>query len=416
MGTLRQLTMKSVAVIFLAGLALVAVTTAVEEGTSREESSFAEATQFVQNFLAQGENDETACEKVANTAIAAIVDECATLQKDIDERAKNNKHCCNSGLDNIDTAKKAHEASKTAHSTCLEELAKDKEQKVSYGDISFNALNQNQCKSQFYTSNSAYQAALKSVNDKTAACAKIDGETKGLAKAVDDSIYAACLARGKCESDAEDAKDKTFDDANKACGSQKNKDAFTRAHHMKCVLAGKTLQGCTVPTPPKVTKTAMNVNKCELKCELMNNFEHSTCKGAGIKGFRLDSHCGQNVMGLLINKDGNWDKQKTYHCPKGWYWPTANQWFNKLSNWGCSSNNHKSGQAGHAMYSRCGFSSYHPPKKGGGHDTTRNCYYFRFSDSKSNNVYQHAGNYIGYKSTGAGTTHFCGIGCIKDGH
>merc|ERR1711939_625901 len=288
MGTLRQLTMKSVAVIFLAGLALVAVTTAVEEGTSREESSFAEATQFVQNFLAQGENDETACEKVANTAIAAIVDECATLQKDIDERAKNNKHCCNSGLDNIDTAKKAHEASKTAHSTCLEELA----------------------------------------------------------KAVDDSIYAACLARGKCETDAEDAKDKTFDDANKACGSQKNKDAFTRAHHMKCVLAGKTLQGCTVPTPPKVTKTAMNVNKCELKCELMNNYEHSTCKGDGIKGLRIDKTCGHNVMGLLINKDKEWDKQKTYHCPKGWYWPTANQWFNKLSNYGCSQNNAKSQKEG----------------------------------------------------------------------
>jgi hypothetical protein len=408
--------MKSVAVIFVAALALVAVTTAVDEAASREESSFAEATSFVQNFLAQGENDETACEKVANTAIDAIKEECATLQKDIDERANNNKHCCNSGLDNIDTAKKAHEASKAAHSTCLEELAKDKEQKVSYGDVAFSALNQDQCKSQFYTSNSAYQAALKAVNDKTASCAKIDGETTGLSKAVDDSVYAACLSRGKCESDAEDAKDKTFSDSNAACGSQKNKDAFTRAHHMKCVLAGKTLQGCTVPTAPSVTNTKMYVNQCELKCELMNNFEHSSCNGGGIKGFRIDHTCGQNVMGMLINKDNKWQKNKTYHCPEGWYWATSDKWFTKLKNWGCSGNNQKSTTDGHAMYSRCGFSAYHPPKAGGGHDNSVQKYYFRFADSKSNNDYQHAGNYIGYKNTGAGVDQFGGICCIKNGH
>merc|ERR1719199_316712 len=104
--------MKSVAVIFVATLALAAVTSAVDEGVSRE-----------QNFFAENENDETACEKVANTAIQAIEDECKTLQKDIDERANNNKHCCNSGLDNIDTAKKAHEASKAAHSTRQQQQA-----------------------------------------------------------------------------------------------------------------------------------------------------------------------------------------------------------------------------------------------------------------------------------------------------
>merc|ERR1712216_897249 len=118
MGLPRQLTMKSVAVIFVATLALAAVTSAVDEGVSREQHIFADATSFVQNFLAENENDETACEKVANTAIQAIEDECKTLQKDIDERANN------------DTAKKAHEASKKSHTPCLEELAKDKEQPV----------------------------------------------------------------------------------------------------------------------------------------------------------------------------------------------------------------------------------------------------------------------------------------------
>jgi len=311
-------------------------------------------------------------------------------------------------------AKKAHEASKKSHTTCLEELAKDKEQPVKYGDIAFSALNQGSCKADFFTSNANYNKALKSVNDKTAACGKIDGETTGLGKAVDDAVYSACLARGKCETDAESAKDKTYDESHKACGSQKNKDAFTRAHHMKCVLAGKTLQGCTVPTAPSVKKTAMNVNSCELKCKLMNNYEHSTCSDGGVKGFRIDIHCGKGIIGLLINNDDVWDPDKTYHCPKGWYWPKAQKYFSILHGNGCNSNNQKSSQGKHAMYSRCGFNGYHPPTKGGTWGPQR--YFFRFADSKSNNVYQHAGNYMGLKSTSSTKSKFAGIGCVKNGH
>merc|ERR1719183_2850528 len=113
-----------IATFVVAALALAALASAVEQIDVHEESkkidSFADATEFVQNWMAEGK-DETACEKVANTAIKAIEDECKTLQVDIDDRAKDNKHCCDSGLDGIETAKVAHEKSKKNHEQCTKE-------------------------------------------------------------------------------------------------------------------------------------------------------------------------------------------------------------------------------------------------------------------------------------------------------
>merc|ERR1719247_1830192 len=93
-----------IATFVVAALALAALASAVEQIDVHEESkkidSFADATEFVQNWMAEGK-DETACEKVANTAIKAIEDECKTLQIDIDDRSKDNTHCCSSGLTGI---------------------------------------------------------------------------------------------------------------------------------------------------------------------------------------------------------------------------------------------------------------------------------------------------------------------------
>merc|ERR1712167_304857 len=110
--------MNRIATFAVAALALAALASAVEQIDVHEEQratdSYADATEFVQNWMSEGK-DETACEKVANTAIKAIEDECKTLQVDIDERAKDNDHCCDTGLDGISTAKAAHEQSKKNH-------------------------------------------------------------------------------------------------------------------------------------------------------------------------------------------------------------------------------------------------------------------------------------------------------------
>merc|ERR1719247_884852 len=242
--------------------AIVATASAVDQIDVAREASFSDATEFVQSWIAEGK-DETACEKVANTAIKAIEDECKTLQIDIDDRAKDNTHCCSSGLTGISKAKADHEKSVKTHSACTEELQTVTHEKVDFGKISYAQLDENQCKATFFNSPS-FVAQHKKVTDKKTTCTKLDGETAGLKKAIGDATEAACNERQTCEETAAQARDKTFNDAHAACSSQQNKDAFTRAHHMLCVLKGTSLQGCNVPTFQGVKKTAMNKNSCEV--------------------------------------------------------------------------------------------------------------------------------------------------------
>merc|ERR1711981_72008 len=381
----------------------------------QSESAWAETTSFVQGFLSAKGNDETACAKIADTAIKAIEDECKALQVEIDKRAKDNAHCCDSGLTGISEAETAHEQSKGHHSKCLEEKKSVAQEKVDFGKISYESLDENTCKQTFFNSG-VYQTQHKKVTAKKEECTKLDGIKQGLAKGVDDATYAACISRGKCAADAEGERDSSYQNGHKACGSQKNKDAFTRAHHIKCVLAGTSLQGCSVPTAPSVKQTAMTKLDCKLKCKLTNPVKGSTCNHGGHTGFRIFPHkCGNSNVGLQTDNDDKWVKSKTYHCPNGWYWPTADKYFYLLKQSGCHDNNSKSSSLGGAFSGQCGWSGYHPPKQGGGHKSVSK-YFFIFKDSATNNGrYQHAGNYIGYQhNTGASDTgNFGGYACVK---
>merc|ERR1711871_1260158 len=160
------------------------------------------------------------------------------------------------------TAEAAHEQSKKNHKQCTEEFSSLKKEKIDFGKISYESLNENQCKQTFFNS-PQYQEHHEKVETKKMACVKIDGETSGLKLAIEDATKAACNARKKCEDDAAAKRDKTWNESNAACGSKKNQEAFTRAHHMLCVLQGKSLQSCNVPTAPSVKKTAMTKHECK---------------------------------------------------------------------------------------------------------------------------------------------------------
>merc|ERR1711881_824530 len=100
----------------------------LEKSNLANEQSFTTASETLAQLKSQGK-DETACEKVATTAIKAIEDECATLQKDVNERAKDNANCCTKGKDGIDVAKAAHAKSEESHVKCTGELASTKKEK-----------------------------------------------------------------------------------------------------------------------------------------------------------------------------------------------------------------------------------------------------------------------------------------------
>jgi len=377
-----------------------------EASNLANEQSFARASESLAQMKSEGK-DDTACEKVAQTAIKAIEDECKTLQKDVDEHAKDNTGCCNSGIDGVDQAKATHAKSKESHVKCTGELSSVKKEKVDFGKISYESLSENQCKATFFNS-PAYQAQHKKVNEKKSTCSKIDGETAGFAKAILDAEEAACVARGKCQTDAEAKRDAAFNQAEGACHSTGNKASFTMAHHMLCVLQGKSLQGCNVPSLPQIKKTAMDKHECKMKCNIFESAEGTTCNHHGVKGFKVSSGCGKDKVGLLMLKSNKWDKNKVYHCPAGWYWPTTAQYFNRLKANGCESNNAKSSSEGHAYYNQCGLNGYHLPNGD-------NKYRFRFKDSKTTQAYQHAGNYIGYQhNKDLSTSEFAGVACLKN--
>jgi hypothetical protein len=280
---------------------------------------------------------------------------------------------------------------------------------VDFGKISYEALSEDTCKQTFFNS-AVYQAQHKKVSEKKTECVKLEGIKVGLKKGVEDATYAACISRGKCKSEAESERDLTFDNGHKACGSQKNKDAFTRAHHIKCVLAGTSLQGCNVPTAPSVKKTDMKKTECKLVCNMTNPVKGGTCNHGGHTGLRIiPNGCSGGKLALQTIVDNTWDKKKVYHCPPGWKWATTAQYFNTMQAHGCHSNNAKSQQNGGTGFSsQCGWSGYTPPGGGG------NKYIFVFSDSAQTGNYQHAGNYVGYKDSNAPTNYFAGIGCIAD--
>jgi|ERR1711939_383060 len=320
MGEQSLSKMNRIATFAVCALALAALATAVEQIDVHQETkvadSFADATEFVQNWMAEGK-DETACEKVANTAIKAIEDECKTLQVDIDARAKDNTHCCKSGLAAIDEAKVDHEKSIKIHTECNEELQTVSHEKVDFGKISYAQLDENQCKATFFNS-PAFQAQHKKVGDKKKHCTKLEGETAGLKKAIGDATNAACKERATCEKTAEEARDKTFNDAHAACSSQQNKDAFTRAHHMLCVLKGTSLQGCNVPTFQGVKKTAMNKNKCEVD---LGGCEHGIDHGKNT--YYLEGRCGGEGSSnpkysfKIATAEGDWGGRGEFHKCEG---------------------------------------------------------------------------------------------------
>jgi len=134
---------------------------------------------------------------------------------------------------------------------------------VDFGKHKFNSLTKGQC-STFYNSGS-YKAAEQKVaaakKTKDQAAGKVTQAKKDLAAAED----AAKEAVKKCQCDAYQAHETALAAAN-AKVKKTNDAAWTKAAHLKCVIAGKTTNACTVPAMPKVKAVALaagvNAGRC----------------------------------------------------------------------------------------------------------------------------------------------------------
>jgi len=116
-------------------------------------------------------------------------------------------------------------------------------------------------------------------------------------------------------------------------------------------------------------------------------------------------NCGSGYTFMATSKSNTWNKNQVYKCPSGYYWPTADTYFKWMKAQGGCNGNH----APYAHYGRGGWNGYIP---GGGVSGSHD--YFRFSDSKSNNKCQHAGQYIGHPCSTSTTSNFAGIICMSN--
>merc|ERR1711998_748288 len=172
----------------------------------------------------------------------------------------------------------------------------------------------------------AFLDAERKVNDtkkkKDAAKGKVDQAKKDL----DAAIAAAKVAVIKCQCKTHQAHVKALAAANAQVKSANSK-SWTKAAHLKCVLAGTPYNKCTVPAIPLVKKTSVAKGVTAGKCSLWDG--HAQCNrmpvGASgnpndytIKAMYRDGSSGWNAgcfMKAQISDpaDGPWRLEADYN-------------------------------------------------------------------------------------------------------
>lgn len=377
----------------------IALATAIQpDEISPETDAFAEATQLVATM-----QDKNACLSLAKDFEDVVKKNVEVLQ-DAQDALDNGSDCNDSGQPGVKAAKQVRDNAQTAVNDAQKVYNSADGATVTIGDYSFNSLKKGQC-SEFFSS-SAYTSAETTQKNAQSAL----DQAKGALSTAEDSVKAAegaaAKAVQKCKCDVyvnhQDTLSKSNSDAEKA-----NKEGWTKAAHLKCVLEGTSASDCTVPSIPKVKAVTLcdgcASSACNGKCV-------SDCLADTCGGWRVfQNGCGLGNVALSASNSGTYNKGNM-KCPDGWFLPTGDQYFNYLTGNGCQSNNAKSSQqAGHAYHGKCGWSGYNFNGK------TR--YEFAFSDSTTGTKpYQHAGNYGGNKNTGFQTnSQYAGFACMRKG-
>merc|ERR1711871_89065 len=261
---------------FIAALfvAAVAVAAAGEMDQYNTDVAFAEATSFVQSYLEaqvfEGKTkDESACEKVADDSINEIINECKKLQGMVNSAATKNAHCCKDSMGPVRKAVSRYNKSKSDRKQCDRELESLRNSNVSFSGVKFKYLKEGKC-GNFFTGGS-FRSVHNKVKAKTKRCDIMKGQTKAYKRQWDTAVAQACRGRDKCNARAKTAYDNAFRTATRTCQSAKNKKAWTRAKHLKCVLKGQTLSQCRVGSVPKIQPRTMTKRKCNCQCHSINN-------------------------------------------------------------------------------------------------------------------------------------------------
>jgi hypothetical protein len=240
------------------------------------EHSFQEATTFIQALKTRAKKtgktkaqSEAECGEVIDDSISEIDEMCGSMQKEIDIAATGDKSCCSRGSSTVCKAQTQVTTSTNTIKKCHTEVKVAGRVKVVFPSVEFNDLKKGKC-GRFFNIKS-YISIEKNIRKLKKKCAKYKGEKKAFMKSFQTAHNYATTAKGKCFKSASGRLRALIKTGRKICESQKNKKAFTRAKHMRCVLDGISLKKCKVGSPPSIKSRKLQ----KIKCPAVTSF----CKG-----------------------------------------------------------------------------------------------------------------------------------------
>lgn len=289
--------------------------------TSADENSAAH--QDAKLYLQKAGSD--ACKALADSTEKAVKDNIKAEQAILDKIDKGAK-CHEEGQDAVKAMetklKEAEEAKKKADGAYSDAMSAD----VHFGKRKYNTLTKGSCGTFF--DSSAYKNAESKVASTKKTKDKAAGKVTEAKNAVSAAKTAAAKAVKKCQCDTAKTHEKALAAANKSVESANSK-SWTKAAHLKCVLAGTPYTSCKVPALPKVKATSVangvSKDKCAKPLTCKTNTKstnsagniHPAHPGAGYSLVGGGMHNGYRNWNAHAGFENMYPSNGKYYCDMG---------------------------------------------------------------------------------------------------
>merc|ERR1712086_100133 len=211
------------------------------------EASFNDAKATVAAMI-QEHGDDSACKDLAQATQDEVISAVAHQQKALAGMPKGDQ-CNDEGQGLINEAKDLKASAEKAKADAQAALNVENSKKFNFGDFSFEELTEGECNSFF--NSGVYTDAKSKVVAAKAVLAKKVAEAAAAATAVETQTKEAANLVKECKCKTKKLLDNSLAQMNSGSKADNTK-AWNKAHHMECVLAGKTTNECQVPALPVV--------------------------------------------------------------------------------------------------------------------------------------------------------------------
>ena len=144
---------------------------------------------------------------------------------------------------------------------------------VAIATIGFSSLKKGNC--EFIFNSDAYKSAESGVNKAKTDVEQAKGKLDEAVKGVDASLKAAAIAKKDCQCRTAQKANLAYETASQNFAKD-SKAAWTKAHHLQCVLNATPLKDCIVKDLPEIKKPTLapgvTADACDAECPPENGF------------------------------------------------------------------------------------------------------------------------------------------------